>query len=249
MSNLGELFDGYGVRARLMPALLTLLPLVLGLFAWTGPGVLWMSALWTLFGTTGATFALAMISRNLGREVQPRLWRSWGGSPTLQLLRHRGTGNPVLRERWHRSLEKIVGSKFPTTEEEAGDPKAADAIYEAAIHLLIEKRRDKSVHHLIYNENVNYGFCRNLYALKKIGIPIALVGGAISVTGGLPATKTLEFSWACAGVNAIFLLSWMFIVTPAFVRYPAFAYADRLLASCDSSSTSTKRKHSKAANN
>src|SRR6266446_5216374 len=58
MMNL-KLFDHYSFRARLQPALLTLLPAAIGVFAWTGPGVKWSSALWTLFGTAGGTFFLA----------------------------------------------------------------------------------------------------------------------------------------------------------------------------------------------
>src|ERR1700720_1892352 len=119
-----KLFDHYRFRARLQPALLTLLPAAVGIFAWTGPGVKWQSALWTLFGTAGGTFFLAILARNLGKQLEPGLWQSWGGSPTTQLLRHAGPGNPVLRVRWHKFLSKLLGKPLPTLQEEQADPEA-----------------------------------------------------------------------------------------------------------------------------
>ena len=137
-----KLFDHYSFRARLQPALFTLLPAAIGIFAWTGPGVKWQSALWTLFGTVGGTFFLGILARSLGKQIEPGLWQSWGGPPTTQLLRHSGSGNPVLRERWHKCLSKLLGQPLPTAEEEAADPVSADEAYRAGTKLLINKTRD-----------------------------------------------------------------------------------------------------------
>jgi hypothetical protein len=146
------------LRARLQPALLTLLPAVIGIFAWTDPGVKWQSALWTLFGTAGGTFFLAAFARNAGKKLEPRLWESWGGAPTTQLLRHSGTSNSALREPWHKCLGKLLGKTLPSARDETDDPASADDIYSAGVKLLINKTRDTRKFHLICKENVNYVF-------------------------------------------------------------------------------------------
>ena len=231
-----KLFDHYSFRARLQPALLTLLPAAVGIFAWTGPGVKWQSALWTLFGTVGGTFFLAILARNLGKQLEPGLWQSWGGSPTTQLLRHAGTGNPILRERWHKFLSKLLGTPLPTLQEEQADPEAADDIYNAGIKLLINKTRDVKEFHLLYKENVQYGYCRNLFAMRSMGLIFTLLGSVACLAAGLWNTHVGDpkiYPWVCLAADLVFLAWWIFTIKPAWVKVPAFAYAERLLESIE----------------
>lgn len=248
MTNL-NLFDHYSLRARLQPALVTLLPMALGVFAWSEPGARWMTALWTTLGTSGATYLLAIMARNRGKATEPALWDSWGGTPTTQLLRHSGPGNPVLRERWHEALATLLKKPLPTASEEAADPKAADAVYAAVTRLLINERRDTKKYPLIYNENVNYGFCRNLYAQRAVGVGAAIAGIAASVAAGIyfaGGGKVLILPWVCAAIGFLMLLSWIFIFTGAWVKVPAFAYSERLLESTEPKSQTRKPKATKS---
>jgi hypothetical protein len=231
-----KLFDHYSFRARLQPALLTLVPAAVGIFAWTGPGVKWQSALWTLFGTAGGTFFLAILARNLGKQIEPGLWQSWGGSPTTQLLRHAGTGNPILRERWHKFFSKLLGKPLPTLQEEQADPNAADDLYNAGIKLLINKTRDVKKFHLLYKENVQYGYCRNLFAMRSMGLIISLLGSGACLAAGLWNAHVEDpkiYPWVCLAVDLVFLVWWIFTIKPAWVKVPAFAYAERLLESIE----------------
>jgi hypothetical protein len=231
-----NLFDQYSFRARLQPALLTLLPAAIGIFALTGPGVKWQSALWTLFGTAGGTYFLAILARNFGKQIEPGLWQSWGGAPTTQLLRHSGPANPVMRERWHKTLSKLLGRPFPSPQEEAANPACADDIYNAAVKLQIGKTRDTKKYRLLYNENVNYGFCRNLYAMKIMGIVVAVLGLVASIFSGIWFVHTGDPQirpWVCAAVNATFLFWWIFTIKSSWVKIPAFAYAERLFESTE----------------
>lgn len=242
MTNL-KLFDHYSFRARLQPALLTLLPAAVGIFAWTGPGVKWQSALWTLFGTAGGTYFLAILARNFGKQIEPGLWQSWGSAPTTQLLRHSGTGNPVMRERWHKSLSKLLEKPFPTAQEEAADLAGADNIYTAGIKLLINKTRDTKKFHLVYKENVQYGYCRNLYAMRVMGIILALLGLIASCAAGIWSVHAGDpkiYPWVCAAVDITFLFWWLFTIKASWVKVPAFAYADRLLESTENLTRSRK---------
>ena len=242
MTNL-KLFDHYSFRARLQPALLALLPAAVGIFAWTGPGVKWQSALWTLFGTAGGTFFLAILARNFGKKIEPALWQSWGGSPTTQLLRHSGTGNPVLRERWHKFLSKLLSRPMPTVEEELTNPMAADDVYNAGIKLLINKTRDVKKFHLIYKENVQYGYCRNLYAMRLMGATFSILGVGVCLAAGLwnlHVGVSKLYPWVCLATEILFLVWWLSTIKADWVKVPAFAYADRLLESIENLPQSKK---------
>jgi hypothetical protein len=237
MTNL-NIFDHYSFRARLQPALLTLLPAAVGLFAWTGPGVKWESALWTLFGTAGGTYFLAIIARNSGKRIEPGLWQSWGGAPTTQMLRHAGPANPVMRERWHKTLSKLLCKSFPTTQEEAANPASADDFYNAAVKLQIGKTRDTKKYHLLFKENMQYGFCRNLYAMKPTGIILAIFGFMASIAAALWFIHNGNpkiAPWVCSAINLLFLFWWLFVIKSDWVKVPALAYAERLFESTEGS--------------
>lgn len=231
-----NLFDYYSLRARLQPALLTLVPLALGTLSWSQPESRWVYALWSLLGTVGFTYFIANIARNRGKNIEPGLWKSWDGAPTTQLLRHSGTANSVLRERWHKQLSKLLGKPFPSIHEEKQDPAQADEIYAAVTRLLIGKTRDTKTFPLIYKESVSYGFCRNLYAMRGLGITATLLGFAASVSAGLWSLKEgkVEYlPWACAIVCAALLLWWIFTVTSEWVKVPAMNYAQHLFESTE----------------
>jgi len=221
------LFDPYSFRARLQPALIALFPLAVGMFAWTAGQWPWASALWGLFGTAGGTYLLAILARRSGRVIEPRLWESWGGAPTTQLLRHRGRANPFMRARWHKALGKLRGATLPTAEEENADPKAADLAYEDATKVAIGRTRDVRTYALLFKENTSYGFCRNLYALRRLGVFAALLGLALAAIAAWHASRTGAaqlIPWICFALNLGTLLVWLLRVeaidTPAPARAP-----------------------------
>jgi hypothetical protein len=226
-----DMFDHYSFRARLQPAFLALVPLGLAAFAWAQPGAKWMTAIWSLLGSAGFTFFLANAARNRGKKIEPELWRSWGGTPTTQLLRHSGPANSVLRERWHKQLAKLVNMPLPSADEEAKNPALADETYEAATRLLIGKTRDTKAFPFVYRDNVNYGFCRNLYALRRLGICLSLIGVLCSAAAGywsLRLGKIDYLPWGCSAASGALLLWWLFTVTRSWVKVPAMNYAQHL---------------------
>lgn len=232
-----QFLDYYSFRARLCPSLLALFPGALGIFAWTGLGPHWESAIWTTFGTIGGTFLLAVLARNAGKAIEPGLWKSWGGPPTTEYLRHSGPANSLLRARWHKTMSKLLGVTFPSADEEAADQAKANEVYQAAVRLLIDRTRDIKKYPLVFKENITYGFCRNLLGMRWIGLSIALLGTVACIVAGLmpTASKSPPFmAWTLTVTCAVFLTCWSFMVRPGLVRVPAVAYAERLLESSES---------------
>ena len=234
--------DTYALRARLRPALLVVLPaaaLVAGLPAGYSAG--W-AALWGLITYSGGTFLLAQFARDFGRRKQDALFDDWGGAPTTQRLRHCSDRNsPATVNRYHQRLEAIIpGLHLPSREEEEADPDGADQLYQSAVGYLIARTRDREVFPLVFEENCNYGFRRNYWGMKALGVSISgltlVVAASViaaKVLGAVNFDASLSALGAAATVSALFLYSWLFWVDEEWVRAMGFAYADRLLETCE----------------
>lgn len=232
-------FDAYTWRARIIPVFIVIFPLTLTVSLWA-PGLALVGRLAGMFLVPfGAAMLMSQIGRDLGKRREPTLWKKWGGTPTTQLLRHKNDkANPVIRERYHRSLVALLPDlTLPTAEEEARDAARADHTYEACVRHLITKTRERKQFPLLFAENVNYGFRRNLWAMKPFG--------ALFSFGGLAACALYFWLYresfrlisveaaAGAAINLALLLFWLLWVTQSWVRIAADAYADRLLETCD----------------
>ncbi len=240
--------DEYRRRARLKPAILEILPilLVLGLSAYNGLGGLDTVSRFggagfaALLSTLGLTALLEQLGRDQGKRKEPALWAKWGGAPTTQMLRHRDTHfcNPVTRLRYHQKLQSLLPAvRIPTAADEAADPVMADAVYEASTKFLIAQTRDRQKFPLVFEENVNYGFRRNLWGMRRAGILISLIGTLIAAVGlltVLAAKNSTAIAWLTVLIlNATFLAWWSLRINADWVFIPAKAYAERLMEVLD----------------
>jgi hypothetical protein len=232
---MGRLPDSYTFQARIVPVLAVVLaPLFL-----LGAGII-TSAKLGLFSGLAASVAAVLfgqLGRDRGKRLEPALWASWGGAPTLRRLRYRGNPDPPDVERLHHQLGQLLDEQLPSAEEEDRDPGRADARYHAATRRLISLTYEHDRFPLVFAENVNYGMRRNLLGLRPIGITVA-IGTAILtlllliLTAG-PFTVRAGRYAPGLGLAVLLLLFWVRAVRPAWVRVPAEAYADRLLAAID----------------
>lgn len=235
--------DLYDLRARVLPALLCVLPFPLVLWCFYGEQATWWSTGSTIAVSFGFVFLLSRVSREAGKRLQGRLFQVWGGPPTTQLLRHRDDridrhSKAIL----HARLSQLCGVAFPTASDEAGDPRDADEAYRAGVRWLLEHTRDTSKYALLFKENINFGFQRNALGLKWIGVAIALASAfALLVKIGVvnavsPYVHAAQWSALTPAMAlslllcGILLTIWLFSITPAAAQRTAFAYADRLIA-------------------
>lgn len=230
-------FDRYDRNARLKPALLVVLPVLL--FA-----AVWSAELWTLMGglvgllaTCGVAFLLSRIARQRGRDIERKLIEIDGALPSVRYLRHRDrTLDGQTKARYHAFL-RSRGVHVPSQDEEQLHAKAADGHYSSACKQLLEWTRDKTRFPLIANENIDYGFRRNALGLRSIAF-VVLVVSTLANTAVLAYAYHQQGTPNWAGVALlVFLIAalfvWIKVVTLDFVRDGAHAYALRLLAACD----------------
>lgn len=231
--------DPYQRQARVVPGLLVALPLLIPLVCVYGPKNPILTAVVGLLGSCGAIYALASVARGLGKRLEDRLKREWGGMPTTLMLRH---GDPFLdrvtKERYHALMTTKLGIIAPTAAAEAADPRAADEIYMGATRRLIERTRgDRG---LLFKENVAYGFHRNMTAVKPLGLVSCAFGIAYGlVIAGVIQHSPLGWAWEhllnpglAAGVTLLVSVTlaaaWVLYFTRDAVRRIGFAYGERL---------------------
>ncbi|MFJ2733923.1 hypothetical protein [Streptomyces sp. NPDC087317] len=171
------LFDKYNRRARLRPVLITLLPVALPIAA-SAPALPRTQWLWSLVLLSGLPLFADQLGRSRGKRIERRLFLSWGGKPSMQVLRWRGpTGRQQLGF-LHTRVQEITGPslRLPTEEEGAADSWKADQIYDAAGLALRVRARGLPGAELVHEQNCEYGFRRNMLGLRPYALPVALAG-------------------------------------------------------------------------
>ena len=235
------MLDSYSLKARIYPVLILFTPiLVVGFFYSLQFKSLIHAGL--ALGLMGMlSYIFSQLGRDQGKIKEPKLWDSWGGPPSTQLLRITdGEINRLSKERYHNKLSKICPlSVAPDYENEKKVSSASDEIYGAWVKFLITQTRDTNKFPLLFKENTSYGFRRNLWALKKQGIGIIitlLIGIYLHAYTEVDSFSLRDFSetyWYTNISLLSLLLFWLLIVTRDWVRVPAFAYANRLCEAID----------------
>jgi hypothetical protein len=180
-----------------------------------------------------AYFTVAAFSRLMGKRLETRLFDKWGGKPSVIVLRHGDTTfDDVSKDRYRTFLASKIGFPAPTLQAERKDQAAADVFYESAGNWLRECVRSNRQLSLVFEENVAYGFWRNLLGLKWITIlfdvPIATF--LIFKVQGTQDSMVWLTLLTITVLQAIFML---LVVTERTVKTAAFQYARQLVLACE----------------
>lgn len=219
--------DAYERRARLVPGMLLLAPLavVIVMFGLRSNPV--VAATVGALTTFGAPVVLVSYVRQRGVAVQSELYDSWGGKPTTKLLR---AGGNARARNWRRAAAQVSKQEFPP--ENQPDPEGR---YDAAVAVLISRTRgDRNRFGMIFEENKNFGYERNLYGLRRPGRVFA----GVCFVGSIAAVAYLVWSrgqsvraeWVVGlVVLGALLLIWIFLPSGVRARVTAYKYAEQLL--------------------
>lgn len=178
-----------------------------------------------LLGAVGVV--VCILVRDAGRKLEPTLWASWGGSPTVRRLRWRDATNRDEVERLHRRINAVVDEPLPTEEEERVDPEAAERRYDEAVAELRERTRDITRFKLLFDQNADYGFRRNSLGIRRVAIGVATVAALVSAVLAVATQEWVRWGAATA-ISLVGVTYWWEVVTPAWVRESAELYAQRL---------------------
>ncbi len=237
---IGGLPDQYTIMARMRPALLMVFPALVAAVALL-PGLhAWWSAVLSLCAACGVAAALGEFAQGHGKRLEPRLTQSWDGLPSVTMLRHRDQRlDPATKVRYRRFLTGAIGGDlaFPDDVAEAADPADADNQYMTATRWLLARTRDRKTFNLLFQQNVSYGFRRNLLGLRLYGLAVAvmaLAAGAGKIGAELWAGRAVDDAALVAIViGAAALLFCLIAVRAGRVTSAADAYALELLEAGD----------------
>ncbi len=247
MDAITRLFDAYSLKARVQVIFFVLFPVIISIIAWYPEAKSWGGIAASFLAICGILAFLAIKISSIGNALQRKLYKEWGGAPTTIALRHHGN-NAYTIKRYHSWLNtKVPELLMPTIQEETDAPNDADQRYDSAIKFLREHTRDAKKYPLVKIELTNYGFSRNLLAIKYVGVILATISVFINgtliwfkhltnigsdiekIVEALPQTQT----GACL-LSLIALFGWL-LVTKHWVKTRANSYAISLVAVCDTS--------------
>jgi hypothetical protein len=232
MIDLSKYLDIYDIRARLFPALLSALPVIVAIYLYLPSVFSAANELIALFAGFGGVYLLAQLARDRGKALEPGLYIKWGGMPSVNILRYRGAVLPeVSLARTHQHLEKFSGIPAPTPDSEIADPAAADDIYKSWSDFLRSKTRDTSKFALLFKENISFGFRRNLLGLKPFTLFFTLMSALVAVVINIENKEIIlsALDWAFIVLSLAYAITVGLVVNERWVKTPADEYAKRLI--------------------
>lgn len=221
-----NLSDPYERKARFLPAVLSLLPLLPVSAAWGGPFIEWVKLVLGGVGI-GAVVAVGLshVASAMGNRLQERLWQRWPhDSPTNRWLHpDNKRTSKQQRESWYASVKRLVGVDIGASVESREDVEATinDAV--SALRSLFWERPEAE---RLRIHNVDYGFARNFTGMRPIWITF-LVGGTAACWIAYFVVGDHALLWAIVStVFAVILLPIGIWVLPDYVRRKATYYAE-----------------------
>jgi hypothetical protein len=237
MNSILPKFDKYTIYARLFPAIIAAAPMIA--LAWVLIATKEVRLVQAIAGIALAVLLMvfADVARRRGKAIEPTLISQMGGLPSTTMLRHSDTSfDAATKLRIHAFLADKLSEPAPTPEFEMAGPDGADAFYKRAGVWLRENTRNKKKFDILFNENITYGYRRNLYALKWP----ALVLNALIVIG---CAAYLLHPWtqvASVNVLPVFVIAFLHAAylaafsTRSAVEEASRIYARQLLLSTES---------------
>ena len=231
--------DRYARNARLYPSLLVIAPTVIAIVAVAKLELSWLKTMWIGLGAVGGTYWLSQLARDPGKVLETGLWRSWGGMPSVAILRHGDARiDGITKTRYHtRLVELVPNTSSPDPSIEENSPDQADICYAAWSTHLRNRTRDQKRFPLVFDELVSYGYRRNLLGLRPYGLASNILGCLIcGVFVGASTYKehgVQDTLWLALGAEILLLMFWLIRVSPVWVRLTADSYAARLVEAVD----------------
>jgi hypothetical protein len=235
-----KFLDTYTLKAQAIPAMLATAPaiaLVIALVLSTSSS---MSKIFSTSIIAVLVVAIADLGRRLGKKKEPGIYAKLGGMPSVVMLRHRdSTFDPATKARYLAFLGRQIKGKPPTDTEEIAAPGSADSFYGRCGTWLREHTRDTRKFRLVFVELVTYGFRRNLYGLRWLGLAVNFIVVGICCVylyrGGwwgleIAIGNGVIFVVLVAAVHAIYLAVF---ATRASVIEASRQYARQLILSCE----------------
>ncbi len=224
------LTDRYERKARLLPGLLV----AVGPALTAGALIHELSTWYTAAGAAvGVEFLAAIVFGHYacarGRAIEESLWASWGGPPTTRWLRPTDTEcSEQQKSKWRGAIKRVTGMTIPASVPEGATAASVDLTIADATRQLRYTLRNKPNATILQSHNEEYGFARNLYAVRFLWVTLAAICVACCCVAFYLELKP----YAAIAASGTVLVASILVATelPKYVRRCADRYAESLFA-------------------
>jgi len=229
--NYVNLSDDYERKARFLPAVLSLLPLLPLAPALGIPTSAWLGA---LLGGTGIAAVLSVglshLSSALGNRFQKHMWPRWPhDAPTNRWLNPDDSSRSAQqRAVWYAAIKRLTNLDIEAAAA-ADDCIELEAVINDAVAELRNRLWDSEHAKRLKIHNCDYGFARNLTGLRLVWLPLSLVSAAATWIAHLHASAELVWPVIATAIAALGFV-FAFGVLPDYVRRKADHYAETFFA-------------------
>ena len=223
-----DILDAYNIRARLSPSILLLGPVALAFFLCFEDLYSTATSTVTLCILLALTNYIPILQRQLALPNKPA-----DNYAAKYLMPDDQTIDNISKERYYKKLggleKSFSGFDKPSSSQEFL------SLCESAVLYLKNNTRDN---HLVLEENINYGFCKNMLIDKPIGIIINICLALFTCIYSISTYKSLEYipdrNMLSLGFNIFFILFWIFGITKKMLAKTSKKYAYILITAIDS---------------
>ncbi len=244
--NYFNLSDHYERKARFLPGVLSIFPLMPLAAAFGVPLLEWVTLLVAGVGI-GAAVAVAVshIASAFGNRLQDKLWPDWPhDAPTNRWLHpDEKTISVQQKKHWSKVIERLVQIDIEKAVA-SGNPDEIKATINDAVKGLRSRIWETPVAKRAQLHNIDYGFVRNLAGLQPIWITFSL----ISLAGCWCAFFFLNGALLWAIASSVVAVGSLVLATllPAYIQKKAHYYAESFFAAVVALSESNSGNSTKA---
>lgn len=224
--NLG---DAYEIEARVLPAMLVVLPVAILVAQLALAKSSWLAMIgWGAGFEVVLAILVSKIGHALGTRLHTRIQTQWGGLPTHRWLYPSDkTHSEQQKKAWRKAVSELSGLGIEKEIVE-GDASEIERVISDAIMTCRSRLRDKPQGLLVQKYNVAFGFARNLAGMKWLALALCLVCFLASAYGSLYH----QFELSGTLIQALFLVIAAINVWTAngYVRHCAVRYAEFFFA-------------------
>ncbi len=220
--NLG---DDYEVQARVLPAMLVVLPVAV-LVAQIGMAKgNWLAMIgWGAGLEVVLSVLVSKVAHALGARLQTRLENKWSGLPTHTWLRPTDESHSEQQRKvWWKALLTLTGLDIAKAAFES-DTAEIDRVIADTVMIARNKIKGNKKAALMQKYNITFGFARNLAGMRWLTFVICLV------CFGLSAWGNLRWGFETSGtiIQLLFLViaAVYFWLANGYVRHCAVRYAE-----------------------
>ncbi len=228
--NYFNLSDHYERKARFLPAVLSVLPLLPMAITFGVPLLERVKLLITGAGL-GAVVAVAVshVASAFGNRLQDKLWPDWPhDAPTNRWLHPDEKSVSVQqKQHWYETIKSLVQIDIQKAVD-AGEPEELKATINDAVKALRSRIWKTPEAERLQLHNVDYGFARNLAGLRSVWVSFAFIS-----LGGCWAANIWyngDILWATVSTIVIIGVMVLAAILPAYVHKRAHYYAESFFA-------------------